>query len=60
MEWFKPLWTELKNLLVPFCLAAVVTLYGVLTPSPPFVIAGTWALLVTVVLAVFRSLAQEK
>lgn len=55
---FDPLWKELKNLLVPLCLAAMVTFYGFVTPSPPFLIAGVWALVVTVALAVIRSLPK--
>jgi hypothetical protein len=60
MELFQPLIKELKNLFVPFCLAATVAVYGLAAPSPPFLIAGAWALVVTVAIAVFRSLQQEK
>lgn len=60
MEWFRPLFQELKKLLVPFGLAGAVTLYGFVAPSPPFLIAGTWALVVTVATGVFRSLSQQK
>ena len=59
MEW-QPLIKELKNLVVPFCLAATVAGYGLAAPSPPFLIAGAWALVVTVAIAVFRSLPREK
>ncbi len=60
MEWLEPLWKELKNLLVPLCLAATVAIYGFVAPSPAFFIAGGWALVVTVALAVFRSLPRER
>lgn len=59
MEWL-PLQKELKNFFVPLCLAAAVTLYGFVAPNPPFFIAGIWALVVTVALAVLRSLPREK
>lgn len=57
---FEPLWKELKNLIVPLCLAAMVTFYGFGAPSPAFFIAGVWALVVTVALAVIRSLHKER
>lgn len=60
MEWFQPLIKELKHLFVPFCLAATVAVYGLAAPNPPFLIAGAWALVATVAIAVFRSLDQEK
>ncbi|OFW13999.1 MAG: hypothetical protein A3F70_13350 [Acidobacteria bacterium RIFCSPLOWO2_12_FULL_67_14] len=59
MEWFQPLWREVKGLLVPFGLAIVIGLYGLTAPHPPFAIAGAWALIVTVAVAVIRSLAQK-
>lgn len=59
MEWFRPLLKELKNLLVPFGLAVAIGLYGFTAPNPPFMIAGAWALVVTMVVAVFRSLARK-
>ena len=59
MEWV-PLIKELKNLILPFCLAAMVTIYGFVAPNPPFFIAGIWALVVTVALAVLRSLPRER
>lgn len=60
MGMFEPLWKEIKNLLVPFGLAAMLTFYGFVAPSPPFAIAGIWALVVTVAMAVFRSFHNEK
>ncbi len=57
---FEPLLRELKKSLVPLGLAASIVVYGFLAPSPPFLIAGIWALLVTVALAVFRSIPKEK
>lgn len=59
MEWFRPLWKEVKKLLVPFGLAAAIGLYGLTAPAPQFAIAGAWALIVTTAIAVFRSLAQN-
>ncbi len=60
MEWLEPLWKELKNLLVPLCLAAAVAFYGFVAPSPAFLIAGAWALVVTVAMAVLRGLSPER
>lgn len=57
---FGPLLKEFMNVLVPLGLAAMVTFYGFVAPNPPFFIAGVWALVVTVAMAVFRSLRQEK
>lgn len=57
---FEPLLKEIKNLAVPLGLAATLTFYGFVAPSPPFLIAGIWALVVTVALAVLRSLPKEK
>jgi hypothetical protein len=59
MEWFRPLLKELKNLLVPLALAVAIGIYGFAAPNPPFMIAGAWALVVTIALAVFRSLPRE-
>ena len=56
---FEPLLKELKNLLVPLGLAATVTFYGFVAPNPAFLIAGVWALVVTVAMAVFRSLSKK-
>ena len=56
---FGPLLKELKGSLVPLGLAAMMTFYGFTAPSPPIFIAGIWALVVTVALAVFRSLREK-
>ncbi|MBI2186753.1 MAG: hypothetical protein HYU37_06455 [Acidobacteria bacterium] len=58
MQW-RPLGTELKRLLVPFALAIAIGLYGYSAPNPPFLIAGTWAVVVTWAVAVIRSLPQK-
>ena len=60
MEWFRPLWTELKKLVVPFGLAAAIALYGFTASAPPFSLAGAWALVVTLAMAVFRSFARKE
>ena len=56
---FEPLLEELKGLLVPLGLAAMVTFYGFVAPNPPILIAGIWALVVTVAMAVFRSFRKK-
>ena len=56
---FGPLWKELRGLLVPLGLAAMMTFYGYSAPSPAIFIAGMWALVVTVAMAVFRSLRKD-
>lgn len=55
MEWFQPPWKELHNLLLALGLGAAVALYGLAAPSLAFLIAGAWALLVTVAIAVIRT-----
>jgi hypothetical protein len=59
MQWFEPLWHQLKSLLVPLGLAVLLVGYGWLAPSPPFLIAGAWALVVTVAMAVLRNLPPQ-
>ncbi len=57
---FGPLWKQVKGLLLPLGLAAMMTFYGYAAPNPPSFIAGIWALVVTVALAVIRSFREEK
>lgn len=59
MGLFQPLGKEVKSLLVPFMLAVMIALYGYTAPHPPFLIAGAWALIVTMAFAVIRSLARK-